>query len=137
MPTVETQQPASTAVVRSGRRLTGARRTVADLIAGRHGHFTAADLLAEAAARRLRIGRATIFRTLELYVELNALERLDLPGGEHAYVACEPVHHHHVVCSACGRSTEVEDCGIAGAAEEIARRSGYRIDVHRLELYGL
>ena len=54
-------------------------------------------------ARRLGIGRATIFRTLDVLVDLQAVERLDLPTGDHAYVACEPAHHHHVVCSNCGR----------------------------------
>ena len=65
------------------------------------------------------------------------VERLDLPSGEHAYVPCAPAHHHHVVCSRCGRAAEVEDCGVGEAVQEIARRTGYRIDVHRLELFGL
>src|SRR5215211_6233795 len=90
-----------------GHRLTAPRKAVAKLINGKHGHFTAADLLADASARRLPIGRATLFRNLELLTELDVLERLDLPSGEHAYVACEPEHHHHVVCRNCGQSVEV------------------------------
>jgi Fur family ferric uptake transcriptional regulator len=122
----------------SGRRLTGPRRTVADLIANRHGHFTAADLLTDAERRHLRVGRATVFRTLDLLTEIEALERLDLPTGEHAYVACEPEqHHHHVVCRKCGRSDEVMDSDLQSLVGEIGRRSGYRIESHRLELYGL
>ena len=110
---------------------------MAELIARREGHFTAADLLDDAAEQQLRIGRATIFRALELYTELSALERIDLPSGEHAYVACEPVHHHHVVCSGCGRTVEVKDHGMQAVAQEIAHQTGYQIDSHRLELYGL
>jgi Fe2+ or Zn2+ uptake regulation protein len=121
----------------AGYRLTEPRRAVADLIAGRRGHFTAADLLAEARSRRLGIGRATVFRALDVFVELNLVERLDLPNGEHAYVECAVAHHHHVICSSCGRTTEVEDCGMQAVAAEVARRSGYRIDTHRLELFGL
>jgi Fe2+ or Zn2+ uptake regulation protein len=85
----------------------------------------------------LRIGRATLFRGLELMLELGAVERLDLPTGDHAYVACAPAHHHHVVCSRCGRTAEVDDSGLAGAVREIERQSGFRIDAHRLELFGL
>ncbi|OGN84781.1 MAG: hypothetical protein A2X23_09875 [Chloroflexi bacterium GWC2_73_18] len=125
------------ALDRSGHRLTGARRLVADLIAGRDGLFTAADLVADARAQRRRIGRATIFRSLDLLTELGVVERLDLPGGEHAYVPCEPVHHHHVICLRCGRVTEVEDCGMGAVAREVARRSGYRVERHRLELFGV
>jgi Fe2+ or Zn2+ uptake regulation protein len=91
----------------------------------------------EAERRRLEIGRATVFRTLELFSELGVVERIDLPSGEHAYIACEPVHHHHVVCSHCGTAAEVDDSGIASAVRRIARSTGYTVKSHRLELYGL
>jgi Fur family ferric uptake transcriptional regulator len=122
----------------AGYRRTGARRSVADLISARQGPFTAADLVEDARARRLRIGRATVFRTLDVLTELRAVERLDLPSGEHAYVACEPVdHHHHVVCSNCGASRDVDDAGWRSVVRDIERTTGYRIDDHRLELFGL
>jgi Fe2+ or Zn2+ uptake regulation protein len=121
---------------RAGYRVTGPRRAVAGLVAGRSGHFTAADLVAEARARRLGIGRATIFRALDVLLELGVLERLDLPSGEHAYVRCEPIHHHHVVCSGCGRATEIDDAGLRAVVDTIAERTGYEIDKHRLELFG-
>jgi Fe2+ or Zn2+ uptake regulation protein len=120
----------------AGYRLTGRRREVADLIAAREGHFTAAELLDDAQVRKLGIGRATIFRALDLLTELKLLERLDLPEGEHAYVTCEPAHHHHVVCSSCGRVREVRDHGVTEAIADIERSTGYAIDTHRLELYG-
>lgn len=121
----------------AGYRLTGPRRAVADLINEYDGHFTALELETAARNRRLGISRATLFRALDLLTELNVVERVDLPNGEHAYVPCARAHHHHVICSRCGRATEVEDCGVADAVDEIARRSGYRIDAHRLELFGL
>jgi len=125
------------AVTDSGYRLTGPRRAVAALIGSRSGHFTAADLLVDARRNRLSLGRATVFRNLDLFTELGALERLDLPNGEHAYVACEPEqHHHHVVCRRCGKSVEVADGSLQSVVAEIARRSGYSIDAHRLELFG-
>lgn len=125
-----------TALDLAGYRLTEPRRAVAELIDAREGHFTAADLMDDVRVRRLGIGRATIFRALDLFAELNVLERLDLPSGEHAYVPCEPVHHHHIVCSTCGRVTEVDDQGLAAAIEEIQRRTGWQVESHRLELYG-
>jgi Fur family ferric uptake transcriptional regulator len=126
-----------TALDRAGYRLTEPRRSLALLIADREGHFTAAELVASARARRLGIGRATVFRTLEVLEELGLVERLDMPSGEHAYVVCEPAHHHHVVCSRCGRTTEIDDAGLRIVVSEIARRTGYRVDEHRLELFGL
>ena len=125
-----------TALEGAGYQVTEPRRAVAQLIAAREGHFTAADLIEDARTRRLGIGRATIFRALELFSELNVLERLEMPGGEHAYVPCEPAHHHHIVCSMCGRVTEVDDTGLMDAVEEIQGRTGWQVESHRLELYG-
>jgi Fur family ferric uptake transcriptional regulator len=90
----------------AGYRVTEPRRAVADLIGARGGHFTAADLVEDSQVRRLGIGRATIFRVLDLWTELGSLERIDLPNGEHAYVPCTPKgHHHHAICERCGRLT--------------------------------
>jgi len=119
-------------------RDTAPRRALAELIASRHGHFTAADLIADASQRRVKVGRATVFRTLDLLTDQGSLERLDLPSGEHAYVSCAPrEHHHHVVCRSCGQSVEVTDQGLQAVVQSIGARSGYRIESHRLELYGL
>jgi Fur family ferric uptake transcriptional regulator len=126
-----------TALDRAGYRLTEPRRSLAALIEGRDGHFTAPELVAEARAQRLDVGRATVFRTLEVLETLGAVERLDLPSGEHAYVVCERAHHHHVICSRCGRTDEIRDGSLQVVVGEIARRTGYRVDSHRLELFGL
>lgn len=129
--------PIVTALDRAGYRLTGPRQALAGLIADQDGHFTAAELVAAAKRHRLGVGRATVFRTLEVLEELGAIERLDLPSGEHAYIGCEPVHHHHVVCSSCGRACEISDADLQRVVRRIGRQTGYRIDDHRLELFGL
>ena len=129
-------EPLLVALDSAGLRLTEARRTVATLIADRDGPFTAADLLADARRRRIDIGRATVFRALDSFSELSVVERLDLPNGDHAYVGCDPAHHHHVVCESCGRTTEIDDGGIRDIVRAIERRTGYRVDSHRLELFG-
>jgi Fur family ferric uptake transcriptional regulator len=78
-----------------------------------------------------------VFRTLDALEGIGLVERLDLPSGEHAYVTCERSHHHHVVCSRCGRTSEIDDAGLKAVVHQIARRTGYRVDEHRLELFGL
>jgi len=125
------------ALDRGGHRLTGPRRAVADLVAARDGHFTAADLVADAGGRYPGIGRATVFRALDLFASLGLVERVDLPGGEHAYVACDAVHHHHAICTGCGRSSDVDDGALAAVLGEIGRRSGFHVTTHRLEIFGL
>lgn len=125
------------ALDRAGHRLTGPRLAVAALVSGRDGHFTSADLVMDARRRHPGIGRATIFRALDLFASLGLVERVDLPGGDHAYVACDPVHHHHAICTGCGRSLDVDDFGLTRVLNEIGHRSGFRVSDHRLEIFGL
>jgi len=130
--------PLVDALSQAGYRLTEPRRVVAELVSGRSGHFTANDLIADAQAIDADIGRATIFRALDLFTELELLERIDLPNGDHAYVPCLPdYHHHHVICQRCARVTEVEDLGLGGAIADMERKTGWTVQKHRLELYGL
>ena len=134
---MDTSHPLVEALGDAGYRLTEPRRVVAELVAGRSGHFTANDLIADAQAQELDIGRATIFRALDLFTELEVLERIDLLNGDHAYVPCLPdYHHHHVICQACGRVTEVRDLGLGGAIAAMERSTGWKVDKHRLEMYG-
>jgi len=127
----------SDAFAEAGYRLTAQRRALAALIARRDGHFTAEDLLVESRRRRLGVGRATIFRSLDVLAELGLIERLDLPSGGHAFVACRAAHHHHLVCSSCGRTTDIAATGLAAILRDVGTRTGYRIDAHRLEVFGL
>ena len=126
------------ALERAGYQATPNRRLVAELVAGTGGHFTAADLLERGRRERVNIGRATVFRALEVLTALRVVERLDLPSGSHAYVVCDPdEHHHHLVCSSCGHSVDVADGDLARLVDDIGRRNGYRIESHRLELFGI
>ena len=121
----------------AGYRLTEPRRAVADLVAAREGHFTAADLVDDARRRRLRIGRATIFRALDVFADLRLVERIDLPDGDHAYVGCDPVHHHHAICTRCGRSQDIDDLGLNDVLAAVGDRLEFTVTSHRLELFGL
>ena len=124
------------ALEEAGYRRTAPRRALAELVASSSSHFTADGLLRESRRRRLGVTRATVFRSLDVLSDLGLVERLDLPSGEHAFVACEPEHHHHVICSSCGSSMPVEDPGIERLAEAIGRATGYEVEGHRLELFG-
>ena len=123
----------------AGYRLTEPRRAVAGLVAAREGHFTAADLEADARRRRLHIGRATIFRALDVFADLRLVERVDLPDGDHAYVGCdpEPAHHHHAICTRCGRSQDIEDLGLGAVLADVGDRLSFTVTSHRLELFGI
>jgi Fe2+ or Zn2+ uptake regulation protein len=127
----------SEALTTAGERVTLPRLEVARLVAAHAGHFTAAQLMDDAEASGEPIGRATIFRALDLFTSLGLVERVDLPDGNHAFVACEAVHHHHAICTNCGRSTDIDDGALADVLAGLGRQAGFRVAAHRLEVFGL
>jgi Fur family ferric uptake transcriptional regulator len=125
---------------REGYRLTGPRRTVLEEVVRRDAPFTSAELWATIQATAPTVGRATVFRTLDLLARLGVVQRIhtDAEGGRcHAYLACDAGHHHHLICQGCGAVTDfAEDQTLEMLMREVERRTAYRIEGHRLELLG-
>ena len=82
------------------------------------------------------IGLATVYRTLKSMVEDGLLDTFITDDGQTLYRRCSSGHHHHIVCSRCGAVNDFASCDIQGLLNEIAERTGYAIDAHRLEVYG-
>ena len=118
-------------------KVTAPRELVLALLAGRDGAFTASELIEELAGSAPEVGRATVFRTLDLLIGLGAAERVRLPGGQEGYVLCGLPHHHHVVCSSCGAVGEVDDGALETAIASAVRETGFALQAHALELSGL
>jgi Fur family ferric uptake transcriptional regulator len=125
---------------KAGYRLTGQRRTVLEEIVRRTVPFTSADLWATIQERAPGIGRATVFRTLDLVTRLGVVQRIhdDPEGGRcHAYLACEPTHHHHLICNGCGSVTDfADDPTLEALVRAVEQRTAFRVEGHRLELLG-
>jgi Fur family ferric uptake transcriptional regulator len=73
-----------------------------------------------------------------LLTGIGAVERLDLPNGNHSYVRCDSRgHHHHLVCVRCQRAVDLESIGMTPIIADVEDQTGYRVDRHRVELFGL
>ena len=131
--------PVSTAdrLAAAGERVTRQRLLVADALAAVGRRVTAQDLYDRLRRREPRIGRATVFRTLEALVVAGVARRLEQDGHVYAYVACRPEHHHHLACHRCGRVEEIDEGYIRPVADRLASERGFRIDDARLDFYGL
>lgn len=117
----------------SGHRLTEPRRQLIATMRGLGDHFTADDVLNASPD----VGRATVFRTLRLLQDIGALCQVVLDDGATEYRLTSGGHHHHIVCSNCGATNDFATCDIQDLLEELARRTGYDIQAHRLEVYGV
>lgn len=117
-----------------GYRLTGTRAAIAEAIAARPRQFTARDLVEELEPRG--IGRATVFRALDLLVQVGLLERLHGDLSCHSYTYCAPEHHHHLVCTSCGDVTSIVAGSVERELRHIARQANFLPQAHHVEIYG-
>jgi Fur family transcriptional regulator, ferric uptake regulator len=77
-----------------------------------------------------------VYRTLEKLEELGLVQRVHQPGGCQAYLRAAQGHEHLLICTACGQAVYFSGDDLAGLMENIARRSGFSIESHWLQLYG-
>lgn len=118
-----------------GFRATAARRAIVETVLAKDGQFTARQLCEE--LRPWSVGRATIFRALDLLVQLGVLNRLHTDERCSAYIVCADQHHHHLVCERCGAVREVSDPRVERAVRAMAVETGFRAREHHLEIVGL
>src|SRR3954469_7648704 len=124
---------AVTMLASHGYRLTGPRKSVLAVVLKKDRPFTAEQLVAELP----EIGRATVYRTLEILASVDLLTRLLQPGGHPAYVVGQPGHRHHLVCSECGTVVAFTTCPIDELAVNLKRDTHFAIKGHHLEVFGV
>lgn len=121
----------------AGYRLTEPRRAILTIIAGGHERFTSAELLDSVQREASSIGRATVFRTLDLLTAVGILQRVHLDdAGCHSYVVCGRAHHHHIVCANCNRVMDFEQGEVEALLARLGERHGFKVEGHHLEVYG-
>jgi Fur family ferric uptake transcriptional regulator len=123
-------------LAREGHRVTTPRQAIIKLVAPRQDHFSAQELWDEVRTSHSGIGRATVFRTLDLLAELGVLNRIHTGDGCHRYTVCETRHHHHLMCVECGTVMELEAAGIESQIRRMAGEAGFELLTHHLELVG-
>ncbi|MBA2276225.1 MAG: transcriptional repressor [Chloroflexia bacterium] len=120
-----------------GYRLTAPRAAVVEAMLRHERPFTAEQLVGELAASRATIGRATVYRTLEILAAVDALTRLIQADGRPAYLLGVPGHRHHLVCSECGAAVEFTRCPVDQLVGELTRDTDFAIHDHLLEVFGI
>ena len=100
-------------------------------------HITAEQMYRMLAKKDPHIGLATIYRTLNLFCEAGLAQARHF-GTQTQYAnISHKGHHDHLICTDCGKIVEFENCDIERLQEEVARRNGFTIKTHKLELYGV
>jgi len=120
-----------------GLRLTEQRRVIAAVLEQSDDHPDVEELYRRASDKDPRISLATVYRTVKLFEDWGLLEKHEFGDGRARYETADRDHHDHLIDINSGEVIEFVDPDIEALQEKIARKLGYTLKGHRLELYGV
>lgn len=120
-----------------GYRLTAPRSAVVDAVLRHVRPFTAEQLVAELSDGPDAIGRATVYRTLEVLASVDVLTRIVTPDGHPSYISGAPGHRHHLLCEQCGATVTFTACPMNDLISTLATDTSFLIKDHTLEVFGI
>jgi Fur family ferric uptake transcriptional regulator len=120
-----------------GMRMTDQRRVVARVLSASADHPDVEELYRRCAEVDDRISIATVYRTVKLFEDSGIIERHDFREGRARYEQIPDTHHDHLINLRTGEVIEFSSEEIEKLQAEVARRLGYRLVDHRLELYAV
>ncbi len=124
---------------RAGHSKGAARDALIELFAAEECALSIPELEERLASRR-PVGRASIYRALDLLHELDLLVRVDIGDGlvryERVHLADEDHHHHHMICDSCGLLMAFDDDPLEAAINSLSDRHGFEAKVHEVTLRG-
>jgi Fur family ferric uptake transcriptional regulator len=123
--------------IEKGMRMTEQRRVIAHVLSAAHDHPDVEELHRRAHAVDPHISIATVYRTVRLFEDAGILTRHEFLGGRSRYEEAPETHHDHLIDMKTGQVVEFVDPEIEALQTAIAKRLGYRLVDHRLELYGM
>ena len=120
-----------------GLRITPDRLAIWHELYAAHDHMDADELYARLRSKGLKGSRATVYRTLDLYVKAAMVSKIRATEQRFVYeIAIGRKHHDHLVCIQCGRIIEFVNADIERLQEEIAARHGFELSAHFMRLSG-
>ena len=123
--------------VEKNMRMTEQRRVIARVLSAAADHPDVEELHRRAHAVDPHISIATVYRTVRLFEEAGIIDRHDFRDGRSRYEEHTEAHHDHLIDMKTGKVVEYVDPEIEALQEAIARKLGYKLVDHRLELYGM
>jgi len=120
-----------------GLKMTGQRRTIARALSESDDHPDVEMLYARASKIDDKISIATVYRTMRLFEEAGIIARHDFGDGRARYEEVSDEHHDHLINVRTGEVIEFQNEEIERLQEEIAKKLGFKLVDHRLELYGV
>ncbi len=118
-------------------RLTPQRMAVLEILASSEGHPTVAQVYETVRAKFPTTSLATVYKTIILLKELGEVLELGFPDGSNRYDGARPEPHPHIICTRCRKIMDPELSSIDHLSEEMKKKTGYAIEYHRMDFFGL
>ena len=120
-----------------GMRMTEQRRVIARVLAASDDHPDVEELYRRCVKVDDRISISTVYRTVRLFEDAGIIERHDFREGRARYETAPEAHHDHLINLRSGEVIEFQSEEIERLQAEVARKLGYKLVDHRLELYAV
>ena len=120
-----------------GMRMTEQRRTIARVLAQSEDHPDVEELYQRCVKVDDRISISTVYRTVKLFEDAGIIERHDFREGRARYEQMRESHHDHLINLRTGEVLEFQSEEIERLQAEVAKKLGYKLIDHRLELYAV
>lgn len=121
----------------AGYRVTAPRRAVLRALAESARPLSPAELRERGRRYYPSLGLVTVYRTLEVLEGLDLVRRVHREDGCHAYAPTSAGHVHLILCQRCNRAAEFSGDDLAYLIAQVERETGYRVQGHWLQLFGL
>ena len=120
----------------AGHKLTPPRQAVLQVLDEGDEHLSHSEILERGQAIYPALGRATVYRTLELLTSLGIVRPIYLGASQSVCFTRADGAHHHLICSECGQVIEFDECILDQLQESLSERLNFQIRGHLLEFYG-
>lgn len=132
-----TEETLSQTLTARGYKLTQPRLAVLRVVTKSGATLTPAEIHKQAQKICKHTGLVTVYRTLELLAECGAVKKIHAEDGCHTYALASEGHAHHLICEKCHSAVEFENCDLDELLKAVQKKTGYKVQGHWLELFGL
>lgn len=121
-----------------GLRFTPQREEIWNELLSSEEHRDAEEIFFTLKNRGINVSRATVYRTIDVLVKNNVIEKLEIGDGKARYEYNDKFKHHdHLICTACGKIIEFHNKAIEKLQKEIAQKYNFKLMDHNHQLFGI
>ncbi len=122
--------------VKKGLKNTEARSAVVMVLSNTNEPLDVSGIKSELEKLDIKVDQATVYRILNTFYEKGIIKRIEIGEGKYRY-EIEKDHHHHLICTNCGRIEDIEIDLSSDFDKEIEKKNGFLVKSHSLEFFGI